>query len=682
MARKPKRLKDRIDGYEPRELSEADPWALPVVREQMTERVKERKDAEGGGNEQANWDGFVNTLTGIGDWSRDKTFGGNQTGPMFQVQMLAGTECKNRWRGSDLGGRVVETIPDEMTREGWGVTVQPSDGDDDPEEDKTDAFPPKPGAPGAPGALAGGEGGPKPGLPQDLALHPLFAQQSPAAKVKPLEVDDESTEQQEAIEGKLEELGALDAFWEALCYERAYGGAAILVGAQDGMDDPSKPLDEKRIDDVTHLTVLRGGWDGECVAWSYYQDMFGKKYGVPETYMVRNLGVPIAKLPTPGQKLSNSEILPPQHGPTGYGPTINWVHESRLLVFPGVAVDRYARTQMRGWGDSVFVRCNEVLSQFNQTWGGVANLMTDFSQGILSIKGLTAALMANNKTSNGTQLVMKKAQSLNISRSVARMMLIDAEEKFERSTVSLGGLPELLQQFALRLAAAADMPVALLMGQAPAGLNATGASDIRFFYDRVASRQRKRMLPQLRRLVSLLLKAKNGPTEGNVPSRWDAKMKPLYQLSAVEKSQIYAANTTADVANVTAGIATAEEVAATRYAGSEYNDGPIVLDLEGRKQMADQDEADKAARAKMLLAASKEAGDDKVKEKEAKEAQLERMKNGEPEPGAPPADGSGGGQPGTKPGDESGSGSGGKIEIHVKTGKGDTAPKKRARKKA
>ena len=593
--KKPKPLRDRVDGYELKHAdAEKDPWRAKDLARQMKAHADAARK-EGRLDSAEAYDGFVNTLTGIGDWTRDKALGGARGGLDFQVNLMSGIAAQNRWRGSDLGARVVETIPDEMTREGWDVSIQPDE--DDEGDDKQDAF-------GQPDPTA-----PPPAMPP--------RQQN----VRPLEIDDEGAQMVEAVCGRLDELGALDVVQEALSYERAYGGSAIFVGADDGMDDLAKPLDEDRIKDIGHLTAWTGGWDGEAVAWSYYRDVAGPKYGQPETYMVRNIGVPIAKIPAPGEPIRTSDILPPSHG-SGSSPMITWVHESRLLVFPGTAVSRLARVQMRGWGDSIFTRCDEVLQQYNQTWGGIANLMTDFSQGVMSIEGFAQALMANNR--NGMQNVTKRALAVNMTRSISRMMFIDSKEKFDRSTVPLTGVPEVLQQFALRLAAAADMPVALLMGQAPAGLNATGASDIRFFYDRVASRQKKRMMPQLRRLLHLLMIAKEGPTDGKEPKKWSVKARPLYQLSALERADLRLKVTQADQIAIETQQVTPEEVAAKRYGGSEFDDGSIQLDLEGREEMAAQDEADRVAAAK-------------VQEKVAIEAA--KVKAAQPKPGDSAPDG-------------------------------------------
>lgn len=580
---------DRHDGYEPPPSTPpvVDPWAAPGIVAQMERRVADRAD------ERERLDGWKNELTGVGDFMRDKSLGGRRGGLEFEVNLVTNVAAEARWRGSDLGARVVETIPDEMTREGWDVEVQPSDGDDDEGDDAVkDAF-------GAPATTAA----------------------PPAAPVpKPLDIDDEGIEIAEELDGILEVLGADQTIWQALCYQRAYGGGAVLVGADDGMQDMAAPLDEKRIKNVGWLNALSGGWDGEVVAWSYYNDPTKPNYGMPETYMVRNLGVPLARIPAPGEPMIQP-VLPPN------GATVWWVHESRLLLFSGTVVSHRARVQVRGWGDSTYTRVDEVLQQYGQTWGGIANLMTDFSQAILSIKGLAQSIAGNKG------VVSSRALQMNISRSIARILLIDSEEVFKRDTVSLAGVADVLDRFALRLAAAADMPVSLLMGQVQGGLGDAAAGDIRFFYDRVASWQRRRMLPQLRRLIKLIFLSKEGPTSGVEPARWSIKARPLYQLSATERATQYLTTAQGDQIYLAAGVFSAEEAAAKRFGGSEYDPGPVALDLDGRAAMSESfSETDPTAtdpnapatsstaptEAKIVITPSMQGGIVKVNEARAK----------------------------------------------------------------
>lgn len=584
-----RRRTPRATDQPPRHLDGSDPWKKQDVKAAIAQRLNDT----GEHFDDDFFDDYVNPYTGIGDWTQDKMYGGSQAGLGFVVQFISAVGAENRWRGSDLGARIVETIPDEMTREGWEVSVQPSDKDGEDEADPKDegALGDKP-EPDDPVTDAFG-GAPPPGMgAAQFGLPPPKPQMPP--------VDDEGAEIEEEIEGALEELGVVEAIKEALDYERAYGGSAILIGADDGTRDMARPLDEENITEVKWLNVLQGGYDGEIVAWSYYRDPTSPKYGMPEIYMVRNLGVPIARVGVPGEPAQPAEK---SFGSGAANSLLFWVHESRLLVFPGKSVSRRARVQMRGWGDSLFTRVDTVLSQFGQTWAGIANMMSSFVQDVLKMSGNATKMSMGDKAAKGNPLT-NRARIIQRTKSIARMLVIDTDEEYDRKTAPLAGAGDILDKFMLRLAAAADMPVTLLMGQAPAGLNATGASDIRFFYDRIASRQRRTLAPLLKRLIKLLFLSKEGPTDGVEPERWSVKFNSLYQLSQAEQATMRYQVAQTDQIYINGGVTTPEEVAASRFGGSAWS-METTIDFDGRAKMAEQDATDRDAKMKMMSESAK-----------------------------------------------------------------------------
>src|SRR6202012_5714769 len=121
--------------------------------------------------------------------------------------------------------------------------------------------------------------------------------------------------------------------------------------------------------------------------------------------------------------------------------------------------------------------------------------------------------------------LMKRAMALNLSRSISRIMLIDAQEKFSRDTVSLSGIPEVVQKMWERGAAAAGVPAELLMAMLTGGLS-KGDTTYRFFMDRVAADQKKRVVPVVSKLVRILFRCSEGPTEGDEPERWHVEPRP------------------------------------------------------------------------------------------------------------------------------------------------------------
>jgi phage-related protein (TIGR01555 family) len=546
-----------------------------------------------------NLDAFANELTGIGTVAGDKTLGGYQAGPQMIVDIIPSLQAEALARGSDLGGRMVEAIPDEMTREGWDVVVQPTPADEEEIDDavgKLDSCRREPRR----AASAWRQLGERTGNPRAYEYARRWdaigaGEQIETPPVPPghmPKTTGDGTDISAAITDQAVKLDILGAINQALKYERCFGGGAVLIGADDGEEDLTKPLREDQIRSIKHVTPYFGGYDGEMVAWRYYNDPRQPNYGKPEVYQLRNLGVPIARPPAPGETHPQPYAVP--QGPTG--PLIFYIHESRFIVFDGEPVSRRVAVQMRGWGDSVFTRAGRILSQYDQSWSAIAILLQEFSIATLTVPDLTLALLSPDPKNQ--QAILKRAQMLAMTQSIAHTRLVDASEKFERVTASIAGAPEALREFAMRLAAAANMPVSLLFGQVKGGLGDAGNTDLRFFYDRIAATFRQRVLPQLSRLYRLLWLAKDSPTGGVEPQKWSVVPRALWQLTDVEKADLRLKTAEADKIAIETGQVTPEEVAATRYGSAEFNAGSIVLDLEARGIVRDIEREAQIARSK------------------------------------------------------------------------------------
>lgn len=372
-----------------------------------------------------------------------------------------------------------------------------------------------------------------------------------------IEDDKETAEALEAA-GRLMGLDAKTQ--RALEYGRAYGGAGLLLGADDGASDLSQPLNEKGIKTFDWVNLLS---PRELKPWTYYGNMLDARYGEVKTYKL----IPFDTPPMLDGTILNLEL-----------PTI---HESRIIRIAGSQTSRgqlIRNTAQPGWDDSIFIRLIQIISDFQATWQGVGILLQDFATPTLKIKGL-AQLLASAPP--GDTSLATRVAALELCRSIARVAVIDSEEEYKRETTTVAGLADLLDKMCLRLAAAVQMPVSLLMGQAPAGLNATGDADIRWFYDQVAAKQEKTLKPILKRLYTLKMLSKNGPTGGKVPPNWDIEFRPLWQHTELEKSDIRLKQSQADVAYIGAQVLTPEEVAKSRFGGDAYST-ETQLDVEAR----------------------------------------------------------------------------------------------------
>ena len=340
----------------------------------------------------------------------------------------------------------------------------------------------------------------------------------------------------DAITAALADLSAKKAVQKALQYERAYGGAAIYVGAVDGSLDAEQPLQTQTIRAIRHLTVFERR---QLIAVQYQEDPMAPNYGKPLLYQVQSF--------------------------SGVG-TGQKVHASRLVVFPGRRVTDRNPTENDGWGDSVLSLVWDVLRIYNQSWLGVGYTMFDFSVAIMKIKGLASILAANSP-----EAVATRAQAVELGRSLAKTILLDSEEEYERKTTTLTGVPDVLSQLSTRLAAAARMPISKLFGQSASGLNATGEGDARNWYDAVAAYQEDSVRPAYEKLLKLLFASKTGPTKGIEPANWALKFPPLWQPTAKEQAETRKIVAETDQLNFDMGLVTSEELRTSRFGGEEYS---------------------------------------------------------------------------------------------------------------
>lgn len=366
----------------------------------------------------------------------------------------------------------------------------------------------------------------------------------------------------EEIEAALSEIpgpswvgnGIVPVFTKALQYEAAYGGAAIWPMMQGAQGDLETELNENQIGSIERLRLFE---PRQLRPAYYYSDPLHPKNGEPAIYEV----IPLSSR---GASARGNRAL---------------IHESRLIIFPGIRVSEEEQAGVEiGWGDNKLSRVYQVLADFDLSFGGAAALLAKFSQVVIKLKGLAQAQATNAD-------FKQHLEAMNFAGSVLNAWVVDAEDDVSRLAVTMAGLPDTLDKLMLRLAAAADMPVSLLMGQAPAGLQATGDSDIRFFYDRV-EQLRERLKPLIERLIKWCLLASDGPTSGNEPETWCVEFPPLWEPNKKEEKETQKAQAEIDKIYVEAGVLLPEEVATARFGGDAYS-YETALDTAARNAQAD-----------------------------------------------------------------------------------------------
>lgn len=321
-------------------------------------------------------------------------------------------------------------------------------------------------------------------------------------------------------------LGAVGKIQKGASTSRALGGA-LGVMMIDDHQTADQPVDWSRPWPVLCLDVYDRR---EAMRFNYQSDPTHREYANPKVFQIQ-----------------------PAYG----GQTI-FVHTDRILWFRGEETLNREREQLAGWDASVYQKVWDVCQKFANGYLSLDNMMTDASQAVLKIHGLLGLL----GSPGGKELAQTRATLFDLNRGTGRTMFIDADknEAFDKIKTDFAGVADVADRLASRLSAATRIPVTVLMGVSPAGMNATGESDIRLWYDRVETYRRDQIAPHFEKLIKVLI----GPEAGHGVT-WPS----LYQESPSQAATTRYVTLQGDQILFDAGAASSEEMRDARMKGKK-----------------------------------------------------------------------------------------------------------------
>lgn len=231
------------------------------------------------------------------------------------------------------------------------------------------------------------------------------------------------------------------------------------------------------------------------------------------------------------------------------------IHRSRCLVFGGIPTLHKHKHTNAGWDHSIYDRIYDGLRMFHDGYLSLGHMIGDASQGVLTMKGIMAQLGQEG----GKERLAERAQIMSFYRAINRTMLLDAGdgETFTKVPTQFSGVPDSIDRFANFLSAITGIPVTVLMGQSPAGLNATGASDVLLWYDELKTYQLAEVSPAIEQLVDMI-----------APGTTIA-FPELYQPTDKEKADLQKVRADTHKVWIDAGALFPEELAAAIATGKE-----------------------------------------------------------------------------------------------------------------
>lgn len=338
----------------------------------------------------------------------------------------------------------------------------------------------------------------------------------------------------------------------ALTWARLHGGSAIFLAIAGDLD-VSKPLDTTRIraGSLKNLIVLD--------RWRL----------TPSTELDSDLGSPNFGMPL-YYKINDSQ------------PLMN-VHWTRMVRFDGVTLPHGQWLANGRWNGSVLQRIADSIKNYDGSRDIAGTMMYEACVDVLKIAELTT-----NLSNGGEADIVARFQSAMLMKGVARSLVIDKEDDYDKKEMSFAGVTDILREFAVDVCGAADIPMTRLFGQSPGGLNSTGQSDLANYDDKVKADQEGQLRPRLERIDAVLLPS----ALGKMPKDYELTFNPLRQMTDAEQADLENKRADRDKKYVDMGALTGGGVA------RELNqEGTYHTMTQADVDLAEENDEDKAERA-------------------------------------------------------------------------------------
>lgn len=267
-------------------------------------------------------------------------------------------------------------------------------------------------------------------------------------------------------------------FMRGAVWGRLFGGGGLLLNVE-GAGSLSSPLDDAK---VKHIKSIKDVDKQQLQAHSWEAN------GDVKTYLW-------------------TQVISGYAGAYAAQPVE--VHASRFILFPGARTTARKRQENQGWDLSVLQRVRNTLLSFDGMWKNVDTMFQDASQAVFHMQGLIQALGEGT----GKDDVSIRMAVMDKYRSNNRALILDAGDEAGNGKedykvvdrASLGGLDKVMQNYMIRLATAARMPLTVLLGMAPAGMDATGESDMVLYYNTVDNYRKQVLTERVLRLVRIIV---------------------------------------------------------------------------------------------------------------------------------------------------------------------------------
>jgi phage-related protein (TIGR01555 family) len=355
-----------------------------------------------------------------------------------------------------------------------------------------------------------------------------------------------------------------------------------------------------------------------------------RKEKIPEG-SVRNFKVIEPLWSYPGAYNTTSPLAEDFYQPSSWYIMSDIVHATRLLTIVGRQIPDMLKPTYAFGGISLSQMIKPYVDNWLRTRQSVSDLVHSFSTMVLETD-LGTALQGGSSTT-----VINRAKLFNLMRDNRGLMAIQKDkEALTNVSTPLGTLDKLLAQSQEQISSVAGIPLVVLLGVTPSGLNASSDGEMRAHYANIKAYQERALSEPLKTVIDILQLDLDGTIDASVTFEF----LDLWELDESAKAAVRKSDADADVALVGAGIVSNEEARERMnedeqgaYFGVDLS-GPPPEQPDDEKELADLAGNDNADEEQPP--ARKQANDaspfDESKHKRARNGQFGSGGGGAPKP--------------------------------------------------
>lgn len=313
------------------------------------------------------------------------------------------------------------------------------------------------------------------------------------------------------------------AVLEGLKWGRLFGGAAgiiVIDGQQDMLD---QPLDLRMIVPGSFKgLIICDRWSGVYPDIGLVQDLSDPDFGLPEYYTFAMSETDLAR----GIR----------------------VHHSRVIRFTGRTLPYIERMSENYWGMSEIEHVYTELNKRNTTSENIAQLVFQANVRTYKMADL-GQLLATTDETHQRELYQTLAMQ-NFLMSNMSLAVMDKDDDLVNQQYGFGGVSDVYEMFMLDIAGACEIPVTKLFGRSPAGMNATGESDLTNYYNKITQDQEAVLRPILDKLMPVIAMS----TWGAIPDDLDFEFEPVGDTTEEQRANLIQQSAAAIVEVFSAGL--------------------------------------------------------------------------------------------------------------------------------